>query len=228
MVAEVTRQELPGWGVPAMAKPDPATGRYQLTRGGSARAAQRMIEVAYPTERPLPPRLNRIRGACAAHARRVAGHGPGWDAGKAEGWLAEERAVAEALVKHPFWSRLEVLAAPVHVADPVAPIGATADLLVRFVDGGDLGVAVIQTNPRELLLPDAVAAELGAVLLALSDSCGELVSRAFVIWAVPGRQIELMMVDADAATIAWVDAMGLCRWREGWPASGEGMLEALG
>lgn len=202
-------RELSGWLSEFPVKPDPKAGCYVRPDGSQCFPAHRLIDWAYPPAPTRPARNNLIRAACSVHARSLAGHGPALDLA-AERWLPA-RLEIERLVGHPFWSRLEVLAAPAHAADLCLPLATTIDLVVRFAEGGDTGVASLQTAPRELVRPDAVAAELGAALVMIGDREKTLIGRAFVIWLGDGR-VELEMIDPNAASFAWVDAIGLSRW----------------
>lgn len=219
-------RSLTGWITEFPVKPNPQAGCYVRPDGSECFPAHRLIDWAYPPDPARPARNNLIRAACSVHARHLAGHGPALDP-MAERWLPA-RAEIERLVGHAFWSRLEVLAAPAHAADLCLPLATTIDLVVRFTERGDTGVASIQTAPRDAVRSDAVAAELGAALVMIGDREKALIDRSFVIWLGDGR-VELEMIDANQACIAWVDAIGLSRWAERNPTlAGPGHLPLHG
>lgn len=213
-MGSLSLNSLEGWISEFPVKPNQQAGCYVRPDGGECFPAHRLIDWAYPPVPSRPARNNLIRAACSVHGRHLAGHGPALDLA-AERWAAE-RAVIERLIGHAFWSRLQVLAAPAHAADLMLPLATTIDLVVRFTDGGDTGVASVQTAPRELVRPEAVLAELGAALVMIGDRERCLISRSFVIWLGDGR-VELEMIDPDQASIAWVEAIGLSRWAERHP-----------
>jgi hypothetical protein len=114
------------------------------------------------------------------------------------------------LIAHPFWQQLEVLAAPLPLRHRRLPIATTADLLVRFCNGNDIGIGMCQTGTPEQLNPQRVNAELGAALALLGDTHSWWPRRAFVLFCSPGKTT-VELIDVDAALACWIDAIDLYR-----------------
>lgn len=191
-------------------KPDPASGLYLRPDGTTAIPARRLIEWAYPALPGQPERSNAVRAACATHARHTAGRGPAVNLEKVQ--PAMQTTVAK-LIGHRFWERLEVLGAPIHTSYPGDPFATTIDLLVRFKESGENGVASLHTAPKGGVRREAVMAELGASLYHLGDIHNMSLPKAFVIWATKDR-VEIEMIGSDACTLEWYQAIQLSRWDE--------------
>lgn len=210
-------------------KPDHKTGLYLRPDGTTAIPALRLIDWAYPAEPGQPVRNKVIRAACATHARHIAGKGPAVNLEKVaasakaavgeDSLLTPDQAASqtvtavERLIKHRFWERLEVLGAPVHTSYPRDPYATTIDLLVRFKEGGLNAVASLQTTQKGGVRREAVMAELGAALYHLSDIHNTTIPKAFVIWVTP-EKVELEMLESDACTLEWYQAIKLGQWEE--------------
>jgi hypothetical protein len=117
----------------------------------------------------------------------------------------------EPLIAHPFWQRLEVLAAPLPLRHRRLPVAISADLLVRFSDGSDIGIGMVQAGSPDQLNPQRVAAELGAALALLIDTHSWWPQRAFVLFCSPGHTA-VELIDVDVAISSWVDALDLYRF----------------
>lgn len=117
----------------------------------------------------------------------------------------------EPLIAHPFWQRLEVLAAPLPLRHWRLPVATSADLLVRFRDGSDIGIGMVQAGSPDQLNPQRVAAELGAALALLIDTHNWWPQRAFVLFCSPGHTA-VELIDVDVAVGSWVDALDLYRF----------------
>jgi hypothetical protein len=191
-------------------RPDPASGLYLRPDGTTAFPAKKLIDWAYPPFPGQPERNRAVRAACATHARHTAGKGPAVDLEKVPG---DARQAVGKLIGHKFWERLEVLGAPVHTGYPGDPFATTLDLLVRFRDGGENGVASVQTAAKGGVRQEAVMADLGAALYHLGDIHRTSIAKAFVIWVQPAK-VELEMIDADSCTLEWYQAIQLSRWEE--------------
>lgn len=112
----------------------------------------------------------------------------------------------EPLVRHPFWTQLEVLAAPLQIRHRRLPVATTADLMVRFRNGGDIGLGLCQTASSDELSPVRVAAEVGAAVALLGDSYTWFPRRAFVLFCSPTKTT-VELVDVDKALGAWIDTL---------------------
>ena len=117
----------------------------------------------------------------------------------------------EALVGHPFWAQIEVLAAPLQIRHRRLPVATTADLLVRFHNGGDIGLGFCQTGSREELNPMQVSAEVGAALAMLGDTYSWWPQRAFVLFCSPTKTT-VDLVDVDKALGCWIDTLDSYRF----------------
>ena len=191
-------------------KPDPSSGLYLRPDGTTAIPAKKLIDWAFPPPPGQPERNRAIRAACATHARHTAGKGPAVNPEKVPD--AERQAVAT-LIGHKFWERLEVLGAPVHTGHPGDPFATTIDLLVRFKESGENAVASLQTAPKGGVRQEAVMAELGPALYHLGDIHAMRIPKAFVIW-VTKEKVEIEMLDSDACTLEWFQAIQLSKWEE--------------
>lgn len=117
----------------------------------------------------------------------------------------------ETLIAHPFWQQVEGLATALPLRHRRLPIATTADLLVRFRNGDDIGIGMVQTCTPDQINPARVAAEVGAALALLGDTNGWWPRRAFVVFCSPGKT-SVELVDVDAAVSRWVDAIDLYRF----------------
>jgi hypothetical protein len=115
-----------------------------------------------------------------------------------------------ALIQHPFWEQIDVLAAPLHLRHRHLAVATTAELLVRFRNGGDIGLGICQCGQPDELNPRRVAAEIGAAIALLGDTYSWWPRRAFVLFCCPGST-KVETIEADTAVLPWLDAMDLFR-----------------
>lgn len=115
------------------------------------------------------------------------------------------RPAVERLLGHSFWDRLEAIGAGVHLGVLRHDAAVTADLVVRFADGGH-GVLAVWSEP---VPPLAAWADLGAAAAALSDAQLPL-TKAVVIWAMNDK-LQLEARPVDAAIGSWLEALDLAR-----------------
>ncbi len=187
-----------------------AAGGYVGPAGEELLAAQDILDRIYPHRTMRNPVVLR---ACAAYANSLnnpaaAARGP-WSPTVAP--FTSYLTTIEPLVGHPFWAQLEVLAAPLNIRHRRLPVATTADLLVRFRNGGDIGLGLCQTGSREELNPMRVAAEVGAAVALLGDTYTWWPRRAFVLFCSPGSTT-VELVDVDKALACWVDALDSFRF----------------
>lgn len=116
-----------------------------------------------------------------------------------------------ALIQHPFWEQIDVLAAPLHLRHRRLAVATTAELLVRFRNGGDIGLGICQCGQPDELNPRRVAAEIGAAIALLGDTYSWWPRRAFVLFCSPGST-KIDTIEADTAVLPWLDAMDLFRY----------------
>lgn len=186
-----------GWLQSHPCAPSPADAAYRTPEGLLAAPAGTLIDRVHRPHRDRPPKDRAIRQAVSRYATTRFRDGIRL---QADGSRLPATAEVAALVKHPFWDRLTVLAAPAHLLCPRRMIGTTVDLLVRFEDGG-LGVALVQTTPKEVLVPAALEAEVGAAVAMLNDTRQE-VAKAFLLW-VQGGAVRIEMVDPGRGLLGW-------------------------
>lgn len=115
------------------------------------------------------------------------------------------------LIAHPFWQQLEVLTSPLHLRHRRLPVATSADVLVRFRNGGDIGIGICYSGKADQINPERVAAELGAGLALLGDTQGWWPRRGFVLFCSPGKTT-VEVIDADTAVPAWIDALDIYRF----------------
>ena len=191
------------------------SGGFLSAAGEKLLLAEQLLERIYPHPRnslpSQPPARNPVVvQACIAYAHGLAnpaaaigGHGllPAASSG-------EQQATIDPLISHAFWAQLEVLAAPLHLRHRRLPVATTADLLVRYRNGGDLGIGILQCGHSEDLNRLRVAAEVGAALAFLGDTFGWWPQRAFVLFCCAGRTT-VEAIDHDIAVPYWLEALDL-------------------
>lgn len=191
-------------------------GGYVSPAGDELLSAQQILDKIHPHPAPFPQLpANRdpvVVRACIVYANSlynpaVAPRGR-WSP-TVEPFISARPAIVP-LISHPFWQQLEVLAAPLPLRHRRLPIATTADLLVRFCNGGDIGIGMCQTGTPDQLNPQRVAAELGAALALLGDTHSWWPRRAFVLFCSPGKTT-VELIDVDAALAAWLDAVDFYR-----------------
>jgi hypothetical protein len=168
---------------------------------------------AFPLGSPTPNPQLVVAQACAAYANSlynpaVAPLGRWAPTAPPFSELAD---TIEPMIAHPFWQQLEVLAAPVILRHRHLPVLTAADLLVRFCNGGDLGIGMVQIGSPDELNPERVAAEAGAAVAMLNDTHDIWPRRGFLLFCAPGKtHVELFNV--DGAVGCWLDALHIHRW----------------
>ncbi len=214
MVSSLFRPEPTTW-LPAQELPvqPAAAGGYITSSGEELFSASGILDRVYPHRALQLARNPVVLRACVAYANSL--HNP--DVSAAGPWspavapFTDQLSTIAPLIGHPFWARLEVLAAPVHVRHRRLPITTTAELLVRFSDGGDIGIGLCQSAGSDQLDPIRVAAEVGAAIALLGDSCTWWPRRAFVLFCSPERTT-VEMIDVDKALACWIDAIDAYRF----------------
>jgi hypothetical protein len=200
------------------AVPQPAEGLYHYPhRELGIRVfmpARDIVARAFPSRPGALPRCPLAREAAASYARSLWGPsatGTAWR--PTSGKFDPARQAVEALLSHAFWQRNEVIGSLVHIAQPQRESATTADLAVRFPDGG-LGLLAIWSGPDERTNFQAPWAELGAAVASCADSRIRI-ERAGLVWVAADGVVKLEARPADDALGAWVDALDLDRWASG-------------
>ena len=216
MVSTRFRPEPTTW-LPAQEQPvqPAAAGGFITPSGEELFSASGILDRVYPHRALQPARNPVVLRACVAYANSlhnpdVSGAGP-WSPAVAPFTDQLSISTIAPLIGHPFWANLEVLAAPIHVRHRRLPLGATAELLVRFSNGGDIGVGLCQSAASNQLDPIRVAAEVGAAIALLGDSYYWWPRRAFVLFCSPKRTT-VEMIDVDKALACWIDAIDAYRF----------------
>jgi len=214
MVSTLFRPEPTTW-LPAQDQPiqPAAAGGYFTPSGEELFSARGILDRVYPHPALQLARNPVVLRACIAYANslhnpEVSGSGP-WSPAVAP--FTDQLSTIAPLIGHAFWANLEVLAAPIHVRHRYLPVATTAELLVRFSNGGDIGVGLCQSAASDQLDPIRVAAEVGAAIALLGDSCTWWPRRAFVLFCSPERTT-VEMVDVDTALGCWIDAIDAYRF----------------
>jgi hypothetical protein len=213
MVSTLFRPEPTTW-LPAQDQPvqPAAAGGYITPSGEELFSARGILDRVYPHTALQLARNPVVLRACVAYANSL--HNP--DVSAAGPWLpavapfTDQLSTIAPLIGHPFWANLKVLAAPIHVRHRRLPLGATAELLVRFSNGGDIGIGLCQSAASDQLDPIRVAAEVGAAIALLGDSCSWWPRRAFVLFCSERTTVE--MIDVDKALCCWIDAIDAYRF----------------
>jgi hypothetical protein len=199
----------PNWFAVSTIKPDPKRGGYAGQGEAILEPAHVLIDRAYPPSRARPARDGALRECVSRFARA---RQQGLDAVMPQSTAFEHcMPTVQAVCSHALWTRFDVLAAPLHMADKRRQLATTADLLVRFASDQTIGLGILQTAPPDLLRHQAVLAELGAALAMAIDNHQQAISRVFTIWAVDG-QARVDSWPIDEALAAWVDAAQLDSW----------------
>lgn len=211
MVTTLFRPEPITWiSTPEQVVHPAADGGYVGPAGEELQSAQDILDRIHPHRTVRNPVVVR---ACTAYANSLhnpaaAARGP-WSPTVAP--FTSYLTSIEPLVRHPFWEQLEVIAAPLDIRHHRLPVATTADLLVRFRNGGDIGIGICQTARSEELNPLRVAAEVGAAVALLGDTYTWWPRRAFVLFCRPG-QTTVELVDVDKALACWIDALDSYRF----------------
>ena len=214
MLSPLFRPEPTTW-LPAQDQPvQPAAADcFFAPNGEELFSARTILDRVYPHRALQPARNPVVLRACIAYANSlhnpdVSGVGP-WSPAVAP--FTDQLSTIAPLIGHAFWANLQVLAAPLHVRHRRLPLATTAELLVRFSNGGDIGVGLCQSAASDQLDPIRVAAEVGAAIALLGDSCHWWPRRAFVLFCSSERTT-VEMIDVDKAVSCWVDAIDTYRF----------------
>ena len=219
MVIALSRREPYTWfSTPAgnALLPTPDNG-YVSPAGEELISAQHILERIYPHPAPFSllsaTRNPVVVRACIVYANSIynpAAASRGQWSPTVEPFISALPTI-EPLIGHPFWQQLEVLATSLPLRHRRLPVATTADLLVRFCNGGDIGIGMVQTGTPEQLNPKRVMAELGAALALLGDTHSWWPRRAFVLFCSPGKTT-VELIDVNAALACWIDAIDLYRF----------------
>lgn len=217
MVTTVCHPEPLRWfSTPAGQRLQPAPdGGFIDSEGRALLSVRQILDRVYPNCRTFPYQEAipdpGVVAACIRHANAC--FNPAFaDGGSSvpsdEPPSAATRATIEPLIAHPFWQQLDVLAAPIPCRHRRLPVATMADLLVRFRNGGDIGIGICQTVPAT---PQRVVAEIGAAIALLGDSHRWWPRRGFGLFCYLGKTV-VEVIDADTAVGAWLDALDIYRF----------------
>jgi hypothetical protein len=137
-----------GW-ISGDAAPVPAEGLY-LGPSGPTQILMPAKQVAADAYRSpvIPERCKVTRGAIANFARSRWGPAATSTPWSPAGLTYDAvRPQLEALLSHRFWERFDVIGSLVHLALPRQEAAVTIDLVVRFEDGGGLGLLDFWPGP---------------------------------------------------------------------------------
>jgi len=189
-----------------------AAGGYIDQHGEPLISAHDVINTVHPHDRLHAHRNGVVLRACAAYAGSR--HNP---VASSTPWQPTVEpfkgysSIIEPLIRHVFWDRVEVLAAPITMHHARLPLATAAELLVRFRDGEDLGIGLVETAPKPQLNALNVAARAGAAIALLGDTYGWWPRRAFVLYCRPD-ETTIDLVDVDRALLRWMDAIDSYRF----------------
>lgn len=214
MVSTLFRPEPTAWlSTPEQPVHPAAAGGYVGPDGEELLAAQDILHRVHPHGAMAGVQNPVVIRACVTYANSL--HNP---AASARGpWVptvapfTSYLSSIEPMLRHPFWEQLEVLASPINIRHRRLPVATSAELLVRFRNGGDIGLGFCQTGPRDQLNPLRVSAEVGAALALLGDTYTWWPRRAFVLFSSPG-QTTVELIDVDKALACWIDALDSFRF----------------
>jgi len=188
-------------------KPTLIPGIYEHTSGAMIRrTVADVVATLYPEQRISQPNGS-IRRAFARMARQRVSGGP------VECFSGENDPInctISHLTSWSLWDELQVIAAPIHLADHRLRAATTADLLLRFPDGA-LGIALLITEAQPQAIPEPWLAALGGALVMASDQLRTLIDRPFLIWASP-LGITTTEHDPDDCTVPWVTGLETVTW----------------
>jgi hypothetical protein len=188
-------------------KPTPIPGIYEHQSGTMIRrTVADMVAALYPEQRISQPN-GTIRRAFARMARQRAAGGP---VERFDGGNDPISRTTAQLASWGLWDELEIIAAPIHLADHRLRVATTADLLLRFPDGA-LGIALLITEAKPAATPEPWLAALGGALVMASDQLRTVIDRPFLIWASP-LGVTTTYHDPDACTVPWVTGLETVVW----------------
>ena len=188
-------------------KPTPIPGIYEHQSGAMiGRTVADVVATLYP-EQPIRQPNGTIRRAFARMARQRAAGGP---VERFDGGNDPISRTTAALASWALWEEVQIVAAPIHLADHRLRVATTADLLLQFPDGA-LGIALLITEAKPAAIPDPWLAALGGALVMASDQLRTVITRPFLIWASPFG-ITTTEHDPDACTVPWVTGLETVVW----------------
>lgn len=176
------------------------------------RPAFETINYVYPS--PGYERSKVLRGAVAQWVRSKYGEqasGP-WE--PVDNKYDGIRSGLEKLFSHKLWDRFIVIGSILHLAIPKRQVAATVDLVVRFNDGGNLGLISIWNGPDIRVHPSAVWADLGAAAEAMEINDIHI-EKVGVIW-VGNEEIKIEAKSGQDTGVnecqnLWFDAIKLAK-----------------
>jgi hypothetical protein len=188
-------------------KPTPIPGIYQHSGGTMIRRTVADVVANLYPEEPIRQPNGSIRRAFARMARQRASGEPV----VASDWgnVPINRTISH-LTSWSLWGELQIIAAPIHLADHRLRVATTADLLLRFPDGA-LGIALLITEAQPLAIPEPWLATLGGALVMASDQLRTLITRPLLIWASP-LGVTTTEHNPDACTVPWVTGLETVVW----------------
>jgi hypothetical protein len=194
----------------ATCKPTPIPGIYEHQSGAMIRrTVADVVATLYPEQRISQPN-GTIRRAFARMARQRAAGGP---VERFSGGNDPINRTIAALASWALWEEVQIIAAPIHLADHRLRVATTADLLLRFPNG-PLGIALLSTEAKPATVPEPWLAALGGALVMASDQLLTLITRPLLIWASP-LGVTTTEHDADACTVPWVSGLETVVWLDG-------------
>ena len=188
-------------------RPTPIPGIYEHASGAMiGRTVAEVVATLYP-EQPIRQPNGTIRRAFARMARQRAAGGP---VDRFSGGNDPINRTTAALASWALWDEVQIIAAPIHLADHRLRVATTADLLLRFPDGA-LGISLLITEAKPAAIPDPWLAALGGALVMASDQLRTLITRPLLIWASP-LGLSTTEHDPDACTVPWVTGLETVLW----------------
>jgi hypothetical protein len=210
-----------GW-MSGDATPVPAEGLY-LGPEGPTQILMPTRQYAVEAYRApaIPERCKLTRGAVANYARSKWGPaatdtpwspaGPAYDA---------VRGQLEALLSHKFWGRFEVIGSLVHLALPRQEAAVTIDLVVRFDDGGGLGLVDVWPGPprKTTEVPQAWRERaqgsegLTEALRLMDQAISKAPQEQRAVWAELGAGVAALAdarIPVEKAVVVWSGPTGV-------------------
>jgi hypothetical protein len=202
-------------------KPTPIPGIYEHTSGAMIRRTVAEVVASLYPEQPIRQPNGTVRRAFARMARQRATGGP---VERFSGGNDPINRTTAALASWALWEEVEIIAAPLHLADHRLRVATTADLLLRFPDGA-LGVALLITEAKPAAIPVPWITSLGAALVMASDQLRVVLTRPLLIWASP-LGVTTTEYDPDACTVPWVTGLETVAWLDALQKRSTGFSKA--
>jgi hypothetical protein len=181
---------------------------YVTSAGKQILSIQAILDKVHPSSGPESSSCNALREACLAFAQsQFCPDASSKPRALTTASFASLGKMIDLLISHPFWRQLDVLAAPLHMRHRRWELATSADLLVRFRNGSDIGLGHITYDQRSA---KRVAAEVGASIAFLNDTYAWWPRRAFVVFCAQDR-IAVEVIDADTAVIQWIESLDFYR-----------------